>query len=41
METVCEKLIRNLGDKKMGLKVSINCINAEIGTKTELVNFKN
>lgn len=38
---LCEKVIRNLGNKKRKLKLSINCINAETVTKVELVNFKN
>lgn len=36
---LCEKLIRNLGNKKRNLKLSINCIHAETVTKVELVNF--
>lgn len=38
---LCEKLNRKLGNKTNELKTLNNCINAEIVTRIEQVNFKN
>lgn len=36
-----KSLLETMGIKKMNLELSINCINAEIVAKIELLNFKN
>lgn len=36
-----KSLLETTGIKKMNSELSINCINAEIVTKIEVLNFKN